>query len=566
MKRHDTHNLSEESENEDQKKDDEDGHEYTFNTESNYSFDDSSKKFFSKESVESKTSQNILNNINFDDNYDDNEIQEEKKEISLISSKDLENPFYNESAKKNEGVPPKKLKFRKKRNFVKLRKFKLNKESRDEIIENYFTYHPWIDDRDEKNDNKERKCVSLSNTNKNYEMDTNGGITRKKKKKEKEVLYFFYNNDIEGRQKIRNMMYIINNQKMKFWKISHNNNFGLNIKKKKKKKKNKLPSINKNKFIDLNIDNNEREIRKRKTLYSKLVYELNTSKFNKNKKLLLFNIYKPGTKSTNNNNCDNNSNLKENVSNKLLLKSNNNSQVKETLWKTANQSLSLKTKKFSEKESRLYNLYYKNDSKKRMRSTESLLGAKKLEKEKNREILLKLKDNHKFFDMKNKFNRELIKSIFKVNFRKKCYEKHYGTNTNCPWCNAMKTKNEKNIIKKGILFNVSSAGTDTCQSSCLKNRRVYSAKARLLFNPNRNTNNDNNNERAGSKSRSKSRSRSKNSSMSKNISSIQNYKYKTNKSKITINSINSTNKNGFINSEKLKYRKLNINRPFSKKK
>ena len=177
MKRHDTHLLSDESEKE---KKEEDAHQYNFNNSSNSS-DDSEEKYISKESNQNGPAHvNFLklNNLTNDVNYYNND----KNEVSIISSKELEDIFYVDSKNnKNKNFSTKKKKKKKNKYFIKLRKIKLND---DELIDNCLTYNPSL--RNEVIDikiyydnikNKNRNCISLNNSN-----NKNNDRTKLKKK------------------------------------------------------------------------------------------------------------------------------------------------------------------------------------------------------------------------------------------------------------------------------------------------------------------------------------------------------------------------------------------------
>ena len=113
MKRHDTHNLSDESEKENK----EENYKYTFNNTKNSNITE--EKFITKES-EQKSSFHInnLNNQSKNKNYNNiKENQQKENNISIISSKDLEDIFYNED--NNKDIPQKKKKAKKNKYFIK---------------------------------------------------------------------------------------------------------------------------------------------------------------------------------------------------------------------------------------------------------------------------------------------------------------------------------------------------------------------------------------------------------------------------------------------------------------
>ena len=215
MKRHDTHLLSDESE----KEKNEDSHRYIFNN-SKISSSSSEEKYLSKESDNIKAININMINQNYIENNNNN-FQENN--VSILSSKDLVDIFYNEEHIKNTNQ--KKKKSKKMKYFIKLRKVRLNYNNNDEIIDNCLTYNPTLRNNiiDKKINKGNRKCVSLTNNN-------NDKYKKRQKKKfettkEKEILYFFYNDDNEGNKKLKRVINIINKQKSQLYKISDKNCF-----------------------------------------------------------------------------------------------------------------------------------------------------------------------------------------------------------------------------------------------------------------------------------------------------------------------------------------------------
>ena len=262
MKRHDTHLLSRES---DEKYEEEGANKFGLNN--SYSSNDSEGKYISKQS--SKNSTIHLNNLN-EYNVDNNN----KNNVSIISSRELNDIFGGDGNNSKNSSKKKKKKPQKSKNFIKLRKIKLNNDKHDELEENCLTYFPTLNnDIIDKKINTERNCVSLSNINKNKK---NGKKKRNKLKlnrklnisKDKDVLYFFYDNDIKGNQNLKNMVNVINKQKIQLLKIT-NNFFSIKTKKKlniktKAKDKIKLPLINKKKNNSNNNKSNNNNIKDKK--------------------------------------------------------------------------------------------------------------------------------------------------------------------------------------------------------------------------------------------------------------------------------------------------------------
>ena len=131
MKRHDTHLLSDESEKE---KKEEDQHQYNFNN-STISSCSSEDKYISKK----PDNKNPININMINQNYFNNNINFKEDNVSILSSKDLEDIFCNEDVINN--IPQKKKKTKKNKYFIKIRKVKLNNENNDEIIDNCLTYN-----------------------------------------------------------------------------------------------------------------------------------------------------------------------------------------------------------------------------------------------------------------------------------------------------------------------------------------------------------------------------------------------------------------------------------------
>ena len=533
MKRHDTHLLSDESEKE---KKEEDSHHYSFNISKNSS-NISEEKYITKENEDKKPFHlNLLNKNNIEEN------KNKDNNISIISTQELQDIFCNEdNIKKIQ--PQTKKKPKKNKYFIKLRKLELNKENNEEIIYNNFSYDFLIrDDYLDKNiENKNRNCVSLNNVDKRYNLIKDEIKIKKRKKddnlKEKEIIYFFYNDNYDGRKKLKNIINIINKNKLKFLKIS-NNYFSIKTKKKRFKKKIKLPDISKNnnnKYAFEMNENYDREVRKRKIHYSQIVREFNLSKFQKDNKLVLKN------------------------NKKLILKSTNTSNIsiKNNLGKTPNQSISYKSTKNTEKMQLLYNIYCEKQNKKnnkiqRIKSTDSLIEKK--QKESAWVRMNNYEQNIKLSKINNdKGNRSLIKNDYnnyKLNIgshHNNDFNLHFGNNDNCPICKAFEQKNEGNIQKMGIPY----IGNENVQNSW-KNRRVYSALSRVLGKWNKNMNdldiinNKNNN----------SLNKSKNRNISKENKPKINNIHKSNS--IILNA--QGNKNYFTKNSNAINRKLNYNK------
>jgi len=487
MDRHDTHLLSEESE---LKEKEEDAHQFNFN-ESIYLSYDSEDRLVSKESVNnSPLHLNYIEQNNIENNNNNN------NNISIISSKEIRDIFHGQE-KSNK----KKKKLKKNKYFIKLRKIKLNNDDSNEIVENCLTYFPTlrndiIDKKINKHIDKNRNCVSLNNKNKNKNNKNRIKLMHHKKLNsfnEKEVLYFFYNDDNKGNQNLRNMLNIINKQKIKLLRIT--NNF-FSIKNKEKigtKVKNKYPLINTKNKTNKKITNSTDNVKSNKlkknnkdnSNYRKINSNLNQ---NKNKQRLI--LKKNNTNSNNNHSNNNNSNYSSNNM-KFLVNTNysNKNTSKSKIRKSSNQSTSLISTKNNEKVGMLYNqLYGYGKKKQRVKSTESLFENRpngvwqNIHDYKDQTFLNVYKKN-------KKENRIKTKKLFcsqngsLINH----FSRHFGNNKNCPVCQANKHKQDESIREKGICPMIPNIGDDDSQSR-LQNRRVYSALSRVLSKMNRNHN------------------------------------------------------------------------------
>ena len=558
MERHNTHLLSGESDQEIKK---EDSHEYNFNYSNSSSI--SKEKLISKELESNNPSNiNILNKTN------NEKYLSKENSISIISSKELEDIFCNEDIMKKNELKKKKKK-KKNRYFIKLRKIRLNKEKNEEIIDYCLTYNYSLGndyiDKKLKNQN-ERNCISLNNfdkanSNKNGKSNLQKS-TKLNNLKEKEVFYLFYNDDHEGNKKLKRVINMINQTKSQLLKIS-NSNFSIKPKR-KRKRRNNLPLIskdNKNYFYNYNINENlDKEVRKRKIDYSKIVRNLNINKIKKENKLV----------------------LNKNKNKKLILKSSNTSNIaiNKHFGKTPShsQSVIFKQNKSNDKIDLLYSVYCgkqinENNKKiqkiQRVKSTESLLDNKKKES-----VFTRMnnyhQENNKYQNIYNneKDNRSLVSKLYKIktgdnsnnnNYHNNIYNLHFGNNDNCPLCQAKEHKNEENIKKLGIFPMVSNVGgNDNNFQNSWHNRRVYSALSRVLGKRKKSTNEyDFNNDNNYNFNYGNNRSRSKSQSKNKNISKENKSKY----SNIGRNYFNDSQKNLTRSTNNTVVKKINLNRP-----
>ena len=527
MKRHDTHLLSSES---DKKSEEEGAHKFCFNN--SYSSNDSEGKYISKQS--SKHSPIHLNNLN---EYNvDNNI---KNNVSIISSRELKDIFCGDGNNSKSFSKRKKKKPKNNKYFIKLRKIKLNNDKQDEFEENCLTYFPTLNnDIIDKKINTERNCVSLSNVNKN---NKNGKRKRDKLKfnrklnisKDKEVLYFFYDNDVKGNQNLKNMLNVINKQKIQLLKIT-NNFFSIKTKKKlniktKTKDKIKFPLINNKKNNNSNnnkSNNNNIKDKKDNSNRNKDKYDISKNnsrekKFKINKSSININnsrIYNKNKLNNIENNITNSRKLSFNTSKqkgnekwkenptkiimnnkKLFIKNNSsinfNNTLKSRIIKSPNQSIkniiSLKSKRNIEKMEELYNLYCGNGLLKpkeklpKVKSTESIF-----EDSQSGLIWRKIDYEKKYVRIHNneKENRRIITKLYNLQTGQvNHYSKHFGTLNNCPICQAVEQKNEESVRNLGVIPMIPN---ESSQNS-LKKRRIYSAFTRINSKRNRNRNRNN---------------------------------------------------------------------------
>ncbi len=296
--------------------------------------------------------------------------------------------------------------------------------------------------------------------------------------KEKEVLYFFYNDDCEGNKKLKNVINIINKQKLKLLQVS-SNNFTIKTMKPHPKGSGRFPMIYKKKN---NYFEREVKIRRDKNYY-------NNNNFNKAHIL-----------STKKLNKQENAKLVTNKSKKLSLKNNKSSKseiksLKYNLRRTPNQSISFNSmnnnnKYNNEKGGKFYNNLYQNHTKKRMQNVKSADSF--LDSNRKRDIGVKMdsyKQYKKYNDIRKneKDNRKLIEKLFKIHtgFASNnsnqyiYYNKHFGNNDNCPICQSIEHKNEETIQKLGISRMTPNISNEKTNNSW-KKRRVYSALTKIL--------------------------------------------------------------------------------------
>lgn len=540
MKRHDTHLLSD-SEEMDEKSDEK--HKYS----NNFSFNNSeNNSFYSNYSKkESPFKLNALNPNNNDNNCLSN--------ISIISSKELEDIFFNEKnypknkkeenkeiqnvdysrnkmqiTKNQKNVDKLNIKESNKEIGIKREKkgskikdkdgslfkmIKLNKIN-NEIIINFYTYTPSLNDNGKKRiKQKQRKCISLNNSfigSKNKIIKLKNTTNKysvksaKKKKSKSKIENINFNNIIndeldEDETNIQNLIDIINHKKLKL-KISKNS---FSIKKKiinplildeyqkdmhsNQIRKNNYPFLFKHKIQHQNDFYLERDNKyynlKRRNYFPLNKFQINGKnafQYIQQEKKLKENYYSSLNLLSSNNSRFSNSNNKNSYLVDTLNKYNKNEKL--------NKSPYLKFKN-DKKIKILYELYCKKpETQKRniakIKKSTSSIKENNLKKDFYKKMSeIDLLNNH--FDFKtNNINdnyaynnkKYWLLRLIKLQKVKNMYEynKHYGSIESCPLCKDINKKNVESIKKKGICFFNQENKKNESKTS-LYNRRINSA-------------------------------------------------------------------------------------------
>ena len=480
MKRHDTHLLSDESEEENKG---EDAHQYNFSNCLSDSYNSQDNYIPKNENKKSPIKLNL----------DENNFKNEKKEDnSIISSSELEDLFQGEKQNNSKEKKKKKIKPKKNKLFVKLKKININKEKDDDLVEDCLTFSPsprydnmfdkdfinlrttnFKKQKNKKNEKSEEKKINPLTVNTERKHQDNNNIANmknsiiNKESKENEVLYFFYNDDNEGNKKLKKVINIINKEKSQLYKISNKNCFTI---------KNTNISTNSSKRVKYtnpfndkykNSGNDKSKIKKERLNYS-AKNQLYSRKNNGN-------IPKEDNKCSNLNMSLQNYNKFNNYRKSLIDNYNKNYSREKILYglycnKMDNSINSLK--------------------KQRIKSTDSLVNKKqKYRLSKNISNILERDDyfpeeiRYMEIHEREKENRKIIKGMFrKAGHNFNDFNRHVGNDANCPICQAMQMKNENNIKVKGICPLISSMNNNrniNTQNSW-QNRRIYSALSRVL--------------------------------------------------------------------------------------
>jgi len=423
---------------------------------------------------------------------------------SIVSSKDIEDIFY----KDNKNIPEEK---------IKLKLINLKSRNYNCIASNYLTYTPHLIKKIKFND-KNRNCISLNNS-----------LGKPKKSMKRPT------NNQNQNIKITKL------KKLQIIPKYENNNFENDVSQENKKKLNinsLIDLINKNKNKSLQITKNSFSIKIKKVISPILLdnyYNNNKYKYNYNnhyihhQKELFFeqddnlvnynylynyqiNAYKRFQYSQ-----LKNSNFKEysnslgqifNSSNTLYNNTCNKSKfnlntLNKYIGKNMHKNVLLKSNRNQNKIKELYNLYCKNPSLKKKNNSQRIKSAFTLKEGK---IIIYTKNNFKIFksninlkvqqnNKTKRTNNELLfynnsywlKKLIKLK-KSTClyhYDKHFGSNDNCPLCKKLEKKNEESIIKKGIHSEYTENRKNESKNSS-KSRRIRSAITRYHINQNKN--------------------------------------------------------------------------------
>ena len=513
MKRHDTHLLSYSLEEGERS---EEGHQYTFNNSKN------SLKNSDNNSLYSNSKRNSPFKF---DNLKQNNINDEN--VSIISSKEIEDIFYKEQnnfslEKKNKEKNKKLINIKINKNKVKsnenknknLKILKLKRGNKKEIINRYLTYSNSLINKNKKNNMiKKRICISVNNSYHNSKKNIKeikkknkhkNKILKKPSKSKRLKLDLKYKNvviendninmeDLEENKKIKNLIDLINKQKIKSLKISKNY-FSI-----------KTNKVVKPILLDKNIKTND--IRKKYYLKfnNKIQHQNDFYLEQENNKINYIPPYKYELKSIERFKYINKKKkLRESNSSKNSLSSNNSNYNKKFCintfnkyndYKNKNKSLIIKTKKNDNKIQVLYELCHKNPNfqRKKIQRIRSAFSAseekhrlliynkinnfqiskKKLNFKSKRSKNKKISKNNLIFYNNSYWLKKLIKLRKLTNLHH--YEKHFGSTESCPLCQKMEKKNEESIREKGIQSLFSEKKNESIN---LNSRRIKSAISR----------------------------------------------------------------------------------------
>ena len=532
MQRHDTHLLSDNEEEEEERSDE--IHKYSFNnSKHSYNNSENNSLYINNSNKNSPFKLSILKN----DNNNNNNSNLKNDNISIISSKELEDIFYNENNspikkdnkeknnskndkdknvviikqnnKDNNKNQIKKESITKKRNTVidniKIKMLKLNDEFNNNGLQtDCLTYRPCLKYKIEN-----RNCISLDNSfikSKKNIKKTKNTVNKNNKKKKIKLLsncqHPNYNNDINKKNR-KNIIDIINQTKMKSLKISKNS-FSIKTKLLDEYKNNHYNNYNNINKKDCLFEFNNKVQHQNDFFFQKTKYH-NIKRINyfPSDKVQIngkkqFQYIQQGKKNKDNYNSF--SNLISSNNSRYSNRSKKNKYIMNTINKyTHTKKINIKAYlklQNDKKIKKLYDLYCKKQepSKKnmpRIKSAFSLFEHKHnidIYQKSNNKINFK---NHNRLSNYLKYNprKNWIFRLVKLQKGKDIYnyDKHFGNTESCPLCQEMDKKNEESIIKKGIspLIHENKNKKNNSKSS-LHNRRIYSAYSKYDEKKNKN--------------------------------------------------------------------------------
>jgi len=485
MERHDTHLLSNSLEDEGSEED----HKFIFNH----------SKISTNSNNISLYSYSVRKSSFKLDNLKDNSIN------SIVSSKDIEDIFY----KDNKNIQEEK---------IKLKIINLKSRNYNFIASKYFTYNPHLIKKIKIND-KKRNCISLNNSiNKpkkkaiNRPKNNQNQNIKITKLKKKQIISKYENNNFdnditkeaEKKLNIRSLIDLINKNKNKSLKITKSS-FSI--------KRNKIISpilldnyYNNNKY---KCNYNNHYIQHQKEFLFEQDENLVNCNYLYNYQINAYKRFQYSQQQKSNfKEYSNSSRQMFNSSNTFFNNSINKNKfnlntLNKLIGKNVHKNVILKSRKNHSKIKELYNLYCKSPILKKKNNSQRIQSAFTLKEGK---IIIYTKNNFKIFKSNinpnsqqkcktKRTNNELLfhnnsywlQKLIKLK-KSTClyhYDKHFGSNDNCPLCQKLEKKNEESIIEKGIHSEYTENKKNESKNSS-KSRRIRSAITRYHDNQNKN--------------------------------------------------------------------------------